>query len=104
MIPEGNQVTIETFAEPAVVQIDPEGRLALPKRLLSTAGLHEGDQVLVLPLEAGLLYLRRLDLPEPVSREELGTLMRAAFAQAGYATREQVLDLVRAAKRETDRS
>lgn len=95
-------MSTETFAPAVVVQIDPQGELTLPQSLLAAAGLHAGDQVLVLPLEAGRLYLRRLDGPAPVSREELGRLMRAAFAQAGYTSREEVLDLVRATRRETD--
>ena len=75
-------------------------RLALTETLLSSADLHEGDRVLVLPLEPGLIYLRKVDVPEPLSRRELSALIRTAFDRSGYTTREQVLALVREAKRE----
>ena len=86
--------------EPYVVQVDPGGRLALTQVLLSSAGLHEGDQVLVFPLRPGLVYLRKVNTPKPLSREDLSALMRTAFEGSGYTTREQVLTMVRETKRE----
>lgn len=86
--------------EPYVVQVDPGGRLALPQVLLSSAGLHEGDRVLVFPLRPGLVYLRKVDTPRPLSREELSALMCTAFEGSGYATRERVLTMVHETKRE----
>jgi len=86
--------------EPHVVQVDSSGRLALTQMLLSPVGLHEGDQVLVFPLRPGLVYLRKVDTPKPLSREELSVLMHTAFESSGYTTREQVLTLVRETKRE----
>lgn len=90
----------ETRVEPAVLQVDPGGGLALTQGILSLADLHEGDRVLVFPLKPGLVYLRKVDTPEPLSRKELSALMRTAFESSGYTTREQVLSLVCEAKRE----
>ncbi len=86
--------------DPRIIEVDASGQLALPQGLLSPADLHEGDQVLVLLPRPGLVYLRKVAAPEPLSREELSTLMRTAFESSGYTTREQVLTLVREAKRE----
>jgi len=86
--------------EPYVVQVDPGGRLALTQVLLSSAGLHGGDRVLVFPLRPGLVYLRKVNTPKPLSREDLSALMRTAFESSGYTTREQVLTMVRETKRE----
>ena len=90
----------EMPGEPTVVQVDAGGQLALPKTLLSPAGLHDGDRVLVLPLRPGLVYLRKVNGQALPSREELSALMRSAFENSGYATREQVLTLVRETKHE----
>jgi len=84
--------------DPRIIEVDASGQLALPQGLLSPADLHEGDQVLVLLPRPGLVYLRKVDAPEPLSREELSALMRTAFESSGYTTREQVLTLVREAK------
>jgi len=83
-----------------MVQVDPGGRLALPQGLLSLADLHEGDRVLVFPLRPGLVYLRKINAPEPLSREELSALMRTVFESSGHTTREQVLTLIRETKHE----
>ncbi len=93
-------MSTETMAEPVVLQVESDGGLALPRPLLSPAGLHEGDRVLVFPLRSGLLYLYKIDAPEPLSREKLSALMRDAFESSGYTTREQVLTLVRETRRE----
>jgi len=90
----------EMSGEPTVVQIDAGGQLALPRTLLSLAGLHGGDKVLVLPLRPGLVYLRKVNEDTSLSHEELSALMRAAFEDSGYVTREQVLTVVREAKKE----
>ena len=89
----------ETSTTPIILKVEPGGCLALTNALLASANLHEGDQVLVLPLKPGLVYLRKVDAPEPLSREELSALMRTAFEESGYTMREQVLNLVREAKR-----
>jgi hypothetical protein len=90
----------EMPAEPSVTQVDAEGKLTLTQSLLSPFGLHRGDQVLVLSPRPGLICLHKTDAPEPPSREELSQLLRAAFEDAGYTTREQILTLVREAKRD----
>jgi hypothetical protein len=90
----------EAFAEPTIVQVDAKGQLSLTETLLSLAGLHDGDRVLVFPLGPGLIYLRKVNEQEPLSREELSALMRTAFEGSGYTTRAQVLALVRETRRE----
>jgi len=93
-------VTVETQTKSDIIQIKAGGQLALNPDLLSSADLTEGDYVFVLPLKPGVIYLHKVASPDPLSREDLSALMRTAFEQSGYTTREQVLTLVRESKNE----
>ncbi len=89
---------MEALAERTILQVGADGQLALRGTLLSPAGLHDGDRVLVLSPRPGLIYLHKVNGQEPLPREELSALMRDAFTSSGYTSREQVLALVREAK------
>jgi hypothetical protein len=93
-------MTAEVSPEPTIVQVDKQGKLVLSNTVLSLADLREGDELLILSPGPGQLCLYRTNAPEPLSREELGALMRETFQDSGYTTREHVLNLVRETKQE----
>ena len=93
-------MAVKTQTAPMISQVDVEGHLALTEQFLSNTGLQKGDQVLMLPVGDGLFYMYKLDRADALSTETLRQLMRTAFAQSGYTTREQVLDLIKSVKEE----
>ncbi len=90
----------EILVQPMLTEIEPGGRLVLSQVFLSSAGLREGDHVILFPINPGQLYLYKVAAPRPLSPDELRALIRDTFARSGYTTREQVLSLVREAKQE----
>ncbi len=91
---------MEPMAEQAILQVGAGGQLALRGTLLALAGLHDGDRVVVSSPRPGVVYLRKVNGQEPPSRAQLSAMMREAFQNSGYTSREQVLTLVREAKQE----
>ena len=88
--------------EPIVFEILPDGRLTIPAEQLQQAGFTVGDQLVISAPAPGHLYLHKFDpmQDELLSREELSQLMKQAFRESGYTTREQIVGLVREVRKE----
>jgi hypothetical protein len=87
--------------EPTLLEILPDGHLNFSIEQLQQAGLAPGDHLLISAPAPGHLYLHKVDLSaEPLSREALSRLVRDAFEQSGYGTREEVISLVREVRQE----
>ena len=88
-------------AEPTLLEILPDGQLSFSIEQLRQAGLAPGDHLLISAPAPGHLYLHKVDLgAEPLSREALSWLVRDAFDQSGYDTRDKVLTLIREVRQE----
>lgn len=88
--------------EQTLFEVSAGGSLNLSPEQLQQAGLVPGDQVVISAPAPGHLYLHKIDplYPASLSREALSQLMREAFEQSGYQTREQIVQLVREIRQE----
>ena len=88
--------------EPVLIEILPDGHLNIPAEQLQQAGFTIGDQLVISALAPGHLYLHKFDPTqvELLSREDLSQLMKQAFSESGYSTREQIVNLVREVRKE----
>ncbi|MBE7473780.1 MAG: hypothetical protein DPW09_41050 [Anaerolineae bacterium] len=91
-----------TTEDSVLLEVSSRGYLKLTADQLQQAGLAPGDRLVVSAPAPGHLYLHKLDplYAAPLSPKALSQLMREAFEQSGYKTREQIVNLVREVRQE----
>ncbi len=87
--------------ESTLLKISARG-LKLSIDQLQQAGLAPGDRLAIFAPAPGHLYLHKVDplYATPLSHEALSQLMREAFEESGYKTRDQIVHLVREVRQE----
>ena len=88
------------FEQPIAVQVSENGDLTVSREQTAALGLREGEHLLLLPIQPNQFLLLKIDVPDEVSVEQVGQMMRQAFHQAGYTNRDQIIRLVREVKQE----
>lgn len=83
-----------------LVEIDADGSLKFSAEQTRQAGLRKGEQLLMMPLDSGHYMLTKVTVAPRLSPDELSELMRTSFQQAGYKTEDQIIELIREAKKE----
>jgi hypothetical protein len=87
---------------PALLEISADGQLVVPVEQLRQAGFVPGDRLVLSKTSPGQLYLHKVDILPGAEdlRETVGRLIRETFQASGYTTREAVVALGRAVRRE----
>jgi trehalose-6-phosphate synthase len=87
--------------EQAVLEED--GKVSLSPQVMDSAGLQAGDTLIVSLVAPGVIQLRKAQLLDRLSSEEIRRRLREALIKSGYDTKEKVLQMVREIKREMAR-
>ena len=86
--------------QPIAVQVSESGDLTVSREQTAALGLWEGQRLLLLPYQPNQFLLLKIDLPDELSPEQVGQMMRQTFQQSGYSSRDQIIHLVREVKQE----
>ena len=88
------------FEQPIAVQVSENGDLTVSREQTAALGLRKGERLLLLPIQPNQFLLLKIDVPDEISPEQVGHIMRQAFQQTGYTSRDQIIRLVRDVKQE----
>jgi hypothetical protein len=90
---EEQEMFMNSLLPPMTIQVSINGEITLSHDQVARLGLLKGERLLVLPVQPDQFLLIKLDLPDTISAEVVSQIMREAFHQAGYTTRDHVIQL-----------
>jgi hypothetical protein len=86
--------------QPIAIQVSDNGDLTISRAQVAALGLREGERLLLIPVQPDQFLLLKIDVPDEISVEQVGQMMRHAFHQTGYTSRDQIIHLVREVKQD----